>query len=500
MRPAAGDSNADGAEQAHAAIQRFLASARQPVLLEPGDEKIPLTDDSHSIEYQKPRLTLQAWTRDRNIVRRVLGVAGEKPGRLDLIIEKFGKKTGTLQLIDTGKPQAHTAVRRASRLTYREQFRRSLSRSFPGWTVAEVSAEADLEHSLSPAFPRGLVKKGPSGWAAIGAPPEGNVEAVLTFGLIWLEYVRRREKKIRVEGLAIFVPEGHERTTCLRVLHLDQARAHYAVYAYSEAHEQRLDVRDYGNIDTKLTPRNATPWGAMPEWIGPLSRSAEVEAVELGDGGTSLRVRGLEFARVDQGRVRFGLETRRTATESNLPEIEALAWELARIRSAHALDRLNPLFQKGPELWLESQIRANLPELDASLERNPVYGQVPAFAAGDRGVIDLLAVDSAGRLSVIEIKAKEDIHLPLQALDYWMRVKWHLDRDEFTPSGYFPGIGLNKLPPRMLLVAPSLEFHPTTETILSYFASDVQAERFGVGMQWQSELKVMFRMKGSAGI
>ena len=56
----------------------------------------------------------------------------------------------------------------------------------------------------------------------------------------------------------------------------------------------------------------------------------------------------------------------------------------------------------------------------------PVYGQVPQFAAGERGVIDLLAADRDGRLAVIELKAGQDIHLPLQALDYWMRVKWHL--------------------------------------------------------------------------
>jgi hypothetical protein len=53
-------------------------------------------------------------------------------------------------------------------------------------------------------------------------------------------------------------------------------------------------------------------------------------------------------------------------------------------------------------------------------------------------------VDYSGRLAVLELKASQDIHLPLQALDYWIRVKWHLDRDEFSSHGYFPGVILRK--------------------------------------------------------
>ena len=98
--------------------------------------------------------------------------------------------------------------------------------------------------------------------------------------------------------------------------------------------------------------------------------------------------------------------------------------------------------------------------------RDPIYGQVPAFAGGERGILDLLAVDHTGRLAVVELKASADLHLPLQALDYWIRVKWHLDRGEFAAHGYFPGMLLRPEPPRLLLVSPSLEFHPTTETIL----------------------------------
>ena len=49
------------------------------------------------------------------------------------------------------------------------------------------SAEQDLEHSLSPSYPRALIRQGSTAWAAIGAPTNGApVDNILSFGLIWL--------------------------------------------------------------------------------------------------------------------------------------------------------------------------------------------------------------------------------------------------------------------------------------------------------------------------
>jgi hypothetical protein len=68
-----------------------------------------------------------------------------------------------------------------------------------------------------------------------------------------------------------------------------------------------------------------------------------------------------------------------------------------------------------------------------------LYSQVPAFSASDRAMIDALTVTREGRLAVVELKADEDIHLPLQGLDYRSRVAWHQTRGEFQRFGYFPG-------------------------------------------------------------
>jgi hypothetical protein len=178
--------------------------------------------------------------------------------------------------------------------------------------------------------------------------------------------------------------------------------------------------------------------------------------------------------------------------------IAGLAAGLARIRSPGAGRTRHPLFDRSPEAWLESQVRANLETLAPDLRPTPVYGQVPAVTGLDRGVLDLLAAGHDGRLAVIELKASADIQLPLQALDYWMRVRHHNEAGEFARQGYFPGVPLSPRTPRLLLVAPALEFHPTTETLLRYFSPDVPVERIGLSSDWRRRLRVVLRAAGSA--
>jgi hypothetical protein len=83
----------------------------------------------------------------------------------------------------------------------------------------------------------------------------------------------------------------------------------------------------------------------------------------------------------------------------------------------------DPLFRLQPERWLEARLRGRIAELLPGLRGDLLYTQVPALSTGDRGMLDLLTLDRNGRLAVIELKADEDLHLPLQALDYWIRVR-----------------------------------------------------------------------------
>jgi hypothetical protein len=253
---------------------------------------------------------------------------------------------------------------------------------------------------------------------------------------------------------------------------LDPAGAQYSAFVYDQhGLEEKIDLSDYGNLDTHLEPHRRRTQDL------PVSNE-DVEAIDRSDGETSFRVHGLEFARTAGPQLLTGISKKRAA-------------ELARLRSPDAPDRRNPLYRRNPEAWLESQVRRHIQAIDASLLTEPIYGQVPDFAAADRGVLDLLAIDHRGRLAVIELKASEDVHLPLQALDYWMRVQWHLDRREFQSNGYFPGRELLAEAPRLLLVSPALDFHPSNERVLRYFSPRIPVQRIVVGLEWRKELKVM---------
>ena len=421
-----------------------------------------------------------------------------------------------LSLIDMGRAANREVTRKSVRLKYRERFRQSLHRQFPDWRIAELSAEQDLEHSLSPSYPRALLRKGQSGLAAIGAPEDAmEPEEALTFGLIWLDYLRRREQRLVIEGLAIFVPAGAEAATCHRVRYLNPAAAKFLVYVHETRSqetggwEQRVNPGDYTNLETFLEPYRRPLAEESPELIRWAERIARIDGVERRprqDGSLSFAVRGLEFARVGNGELAFGLDRKRVVREANsagqkespmgeafLAEVEDLARGIARVRHADAADFRNPLYTRHPETWLESQVRCEIDAIDATLLASPIYAQVPAVAGGTRGILDLVAVDRDGRLTILELKTTQDIHLPLQGLDYWMRVKWHLDRGEFAERGYFPGIELSKEAPRLLLVAPALDWHPTNEVVLRYLEPGIDIRRVGIGLKWKRGIRVMFR-------
>jgi len=144
---------------------------------------------------------------------------------------------------------------------------------------------------------------------------------------------------------------------------------------------------------------------------------------------------------------------------------------------------------------MESVVLRDIARLDTELDTTHVYSQVPAFSAGDRAMIDVLAARRDGRLAVIELKADEDIHLPMQGLDYWARVHWHHQRKEFAKFNYFSGRALSTEPPQLILVAPALRVHPTTDTLLKYLSPKIDFVLLGVDERWRDGVRVVFRKR-----
>ena len=178
----------------------------------------------------------------------------------------------------------------------------------------------------------------------------------------------------------------------------------------------------------------------------------------------------------------------------------------------------DPLYRAAPERWLESMLRRDLAPLTRNLaptaresraiprlDPQHVYAQVPAIAGtSDRGLLDLLGVTADGRLAVIELKASDDLQFALQGLDYWIRVRHHHQQapdaltgmGEFQLHGYFRGVELSPLPPRLYLVAPALHIHPATETVLRYFSPRVEWVLLAIDERWRQQIRVVWRKSG----
>ena len=463
-------------------------------MLDPGEEPLALIPDQWSMSEWNGRLVLQAWDQNRNLVRKITGLKDQKRDRLCLSTERFQKANAELQIADLAAPSGRELSRKTSRAAFCERFQLMLAREWPEWQLADLTIEPNLEQSLSPSFARAFLRAGSAGIAVIAAPPDVAIPgAIVPTGLIWLDYLRRRDRRLFINRLILYVPLGLEREIAFRADCLDPVKVACQLFAYDDKDRAgAIDFSDAGNVDSTLPPcrRPNSPNAETPL----LPEMPEVDRIEQADGSLSLQVKGLEFARASAGKLTCGIARRK---RSDINTVVAMSREIARVRNPETSDTQHTLYSANPEGWLESQVRAHPEAIDASLRSVPIYGQVPIFSGAERGVIDLLGIDHTGRLVVIELKATADLQLPFQALDYWLRVRKHLAAGDFERLGYFSGHVVSPQPPRILLVAPALEFHSTTETLLSALAPGIEITRIGLAADWRASLRVMFRLRGN---
>jgi hypothetical protein len=460
------------------------------------------------VRTQGRRTRLHLWSENRSLVRTVVRVAVQSGERLLLEVERFGQsRPGRLEFVATGSRFGRAG--RARRGAFLERFRQLLTGQFPDERIESLSAVPDLEHSFSRCYVRGLLTRAQEAWAVMAAGEEeepATVNAMLAFALIWLDWKRSRARRKTVRGIRLFVPEEKGAALLHRIggLAPEIRRRQVEVYELPSGkgmwRARRLDPADAGNIATWLTPRREVEatLTAAEAFVG-RARALAPEAVDAvvppGTREVTLRFRGLDFARWRDGQAEFGVgRNRRKLDDRGWERLRQLVRQLERHRQAEAADRRHPLYRAQPERWLESLLWSDPTRVDPLLLPEHVHAQVAVFSAGDRGVIDLLGARRDGRLVVIELKADEDLQLPIQAVDYWLRVRRHLEQDDFRRYGYFSGVELVRQPPVLYLVAPGLRFHPTTGTLLSYLDPEIPIHRIGVNEDWRAGLRVVERM------
>jgi hypothetical protein len=291
---------------------------------------------------------------------------------------------------------------------------------------------------------------------------------------------------------------------------LNRAAAKWNLFELDERHDalREIDCTDRGNVATRLVhATNET--AALERFAESIARINSIlpncEVAVLSAAELAFRWRGLEFARARMGadtatfrskqEIVFGVGAEeRVLEERNWTFFLQLVSAIRDTRHPYG-PRQHPLFRLRPERWLESLVVGDVSVIDERLDPRVLYSQVPAFSASDRAMLDVLTTTHDGRLAVVELKADEDIHLPLQGLDYWSRVEWHHARGEFPRFGYFPGRELSPEKPLLYLVAPALHVHPATDILLRYVSPEIAWEFVGIDEHWREGVKVLFRKR-----
>jgi hypothetical protein len=340
-------------------------------------------------------------------------------------------------------------------------------------------------------------------------PPEesaSSTDAALVCALLWLDWTRERNPKQRVAGVRLLLPEGRSAVTChrLQALSRDLPIELYE-FDWARGRVHRMDPRDSGNLDSHLIPRreverlraDAARAGESFGLGEQQTRSPGLDAVVVpGTRAVSWRFRGLEFARYEAGILRVADESGELVPAGARPGLISKRLEdLRRFRQPDPPDPRHPLYRAQAERWLESMILEDPARIEPRLDPRFVYSQVPAFSFTDRAVLDLLGATRDGRLVILELKVDEDLQLLPQALDYWLRVRWHREKGDLESLGYFPGLPLSDRLPLLYLVAPGLRFHPATDTLLRFVSKEVEVVRVGLNEEWRKGVRVLFRQE-----
>jgi hypothetical protein len=497
------------AAQAKYALEQALLDWQEWRLLAAATE-LTLSREQFEFSVEWGKLIFAWWNDEHSQSWRVTGYEIERAEIRLRVTRAFERELATLVLRDAARWREQQAVEELS-LTERRQL---YLRTLPELLKAQF-AELKIERCSAPKsghYLRLVLRHNRQTVLAIGVnegEAQSEIDAVLANGLVWLSaFNQRRKANEQAAALWFCLPATRAETTLERLTLLDATRfgTKLGCLLVDEREQELASVRIASQTELLNTHPRTLRWPATAPINNPWRERIVALAPELIEvrhapqrDGEVFLLNGLEFARVGgraNERASFGVaglpeqaaSTR--LTEANFGELAGLVRELARQRAAVAADRRAPFYRLRAEAWLEALLRRDLRVLDATIDERFVYSQIPAWRADERVVLDLLTVNLAGRLIVIEIKASEDLQLPLQGLDYWLRVEQARLRNEFAQRGLFAGVTLAEQAPLLYLVAPRLRFHRSFNTVARFLSPQLEAYRIGINADWRAGVRV----------
>ena len=408
-----------------------------------------------------------------------------------------------------------------------ERLAAALQRSLPDGRVLRVTTGPDRPRAIPGHYTRAILERRGETILALACGPwedQAAIDGIVASGLVWLEqkYSRSLERPVGgkpVREIWFIVPAERSTTLWERIPMLSGVHrgCRFRCFELAETGDRLIPVEPVTQVELfHRHPRDLT-W---PNFVLPPAGWAEhswhhrilglaPDRIEgryrPGPDWTSYLIEGLEFARVPRRApegATFGVvgdptrkgQPMQALSERAFGSLQRLVATLLEIRHGETRDRRHPFYRLREEAWLESMLRRRIEDLDPALDPGFVYSQIPTWRVDERSVIDLLTVrregPDRGRMVVIEIKAGEDLQLPLQGLDYWLRVEQARRRGELTARGLFRGASLVDRPPILYLVAPRLRFHRGLATLARCLHPEIEGYRVGLNTNWRQGIRV----------
>ena len=246
------------------ALEEFLAEHPSAIVMEDGKVLFEMRAAKYSLATEHGRCTLQLWSEERNIVRRV-SAAMERGALRDrmlrLTTQRFGQtRSGSLDIL-ADRDRRTPSTREATRVRYVKALERVMLRGGEGWgewASDGLRTAMDLEKSFGPAYARGSLVHGQQAWAVIAVNAEetqATVDGILTLGVLWLAHCREHAGGRRLYcGLRMIVPRGMATLTASRLPWMNTDAAQWELWEFDEKTEEmeQRDAADHGNLKTRL--------------------------------------------------------------------------------------------------------------------------------------------------------------------------------------------------------------------------------------------------------
>ncbi len=507
--------NARELEEARRSIFELI-NAHGEWFYSPGAGSVPLAlrRDELDVRVSHGRLLLSCWSERGSESWRVVGweVSDEK-----LLLEatrRMGAERAVLELVPRASTSAIAATVSAARRKRCERLSHLACAQMRGARVERAALSQGARRGEPGRYARILLRTPSERIAVTGTVAETDrqeTDALLSSALLWFIRTAERARAPYIRKLWLVVQKEEIESAAQRLALLrDDLRRAITLYERDDAWQKLVPVRPLmlEELWTRRPPRFRSP----PAEASISEQAARIialapDAIDVVHArhGETLRFHGLPFARLrrvmNNAGVWFGVEgtRRRLLNESTQQEWIRLLQELKEHRRADTDDRRHALYKAMPEAWLESMLRRDIRQLDAGLIIAPLHAQLrisherSAGGGGGTRPIDLLALRRDGRLVVIELKVSEDREHVLQGADYWRRVEAHRRRGHITRARLFGDALILDEPPLVYLVAPTLRFHRSFNTLARTIAPDNEIYRFDINEDWRAGVRVMRR-------